>query len=151
MQPRGRGTPLDFIEIVRPSADTISITAHFKDESGTVAAGALGESLMRNVTVERTVNTPTSQISVDIEGGGLVLDFDTETRLNRAYYIPPLGWNSLAVKLFLRGEYSDTFVPVYPTDDSAAKDIKVWKIRYPTDIKTNEKYLATEPEAGAVR
>lgn len=147
MQPRGRGTPLDFIEIVRTSPDTLFITAHFKDENAAVAAGELGESLMREGTVERTVNTPTSQISVDIEDGGLVLDFDTETRLNRAYYIPPLGWNSLAVKLFLRGEYSDTFVPVYPTDDRAAKDIKVWKIRYPTDIKTNEKYLATEPEA----
>ena len=147
MQPRGRGTPLDFIEIVRTSPDTLFITAHFKDENGTVAAGALGETLMRNVTVERTVNTPTSQISVDIEDGGLVLDFDTETRLNRAYYIPPLGWNSLAVKLFLRGEYNDIFVPVYPTDNGTAKDIKVWEIRYPTDIKTNEKYLATKPEA----
>ena len=147
MQPRGAGTPLDFIEIARTTPDTLSITAHFKDENEAVAAGALGESLMREVTVEKTVNTPTSQISVDIEDGGLVLDFDAETRLNRAYYIPPLGWNSLAVKLFLRGEYSDTFVPVYPTDNSTAKDIKVWEIRYPPDIETDEKYLATEPEA----
>ena len=94
--------------------------------------------------MERTVNIPTSQISVDIENGGLVLDFDAETRLSSGYYIPPLGWNSLAVKLFLRGEYTDIFVPVYPTDDSTAKDIKVWEIHYPSDIETDEKYLATE-------
>ena len=147
MQPRGRGTPLDFIEIARTSPDTVSITAHFKDENEAVAEGELGESLTKDVTVKRTVNTPTSQISVDIEDGGLVLDFDAETRLNRAYYIPPLGWNSLAVKLFLRGEHKDIFVPIYPTADSTAKDIKVWEIRYPPDIETDEKYLATEPMA----
>jgi len=147
MQPRGRGTPLDFIEIARTSPDTLSITAHFKDENAAVTEGELGESLARDVTVERTVNTPTSQTSVDIGNGGLVLDFDAETRLNRAYYIPQLGWNSLAVKLFLRGEHSDIFVPVYPTDDSTAKDIKVWEIHYPPDIETDEKYLATEPMA----
>ena len=147
MQPRGRGTPLDFIEIARTSPDTLSITAQFKDENAAVAEGELGETLTKDVTVERTVNTPTSQISVDIENGGLVLNFDAETRLNRAYYIPPLGWNSLAVKLFLRGEHKDIFVPVYPTANSTAKDIKVWEIRYPPDIETDEKYLATEPRA----
>ncbi|MDE0322662.1 MAG: hypothetical protein OXN27_01965 [Candidatus Poribacteria bacterium] len=145
MQPRGTGTPLDFIEITRTTPDTLSITAHFKDENEGVNAGAL-EKILPDITVERTVNTPTSQISVDIENGGLVLDFDSETRLNRAYYIPPLGWNSLAVKLFLRGEHTDIFVPVYPTDDNAAKEIKVWEIRYPPDIETDERYLATEPE-----
>ena len=86
MQPRGTGTPLDFIEIARTSPDTLSITAHFKDENGAVAAGELGETLTKDVTVERTVNTPTSQISVDIENGGLVLDFDSDIRLSRAYY-----------------------------------------------------------------
>lgn len=145
MQPRGTGTPLDFIEIARPSADTLSITAHFKDENGTVAEGELGETLVRDIRAERTIDTPTSQISMDIGNGGLVLDFDAETRLNRAYYIPPLGWNSLAVKLFLRGEHTDIFVPVYPTNQDSAKDIKVWEIHYPPDIETDEKYLATEP------
>ena len=149
LQPRGTDTPLDFIDIIRISPDTLSITAHFKDENEAVPAGELREILVRDLTVERTVNTPTSQISVDIENGGLILDFDTETQLNGAYYIPPFGWNSLAVELFLRGEHSDIFIPVYPTDDSTAKDIKVWEIRYPTDIETNEKYLVTEPESAA--
>jgi hypothetical protein len=49
--------------------------------------------------------------------------------------------------LFLRGEHNDIFVPVYPTDEGSAKDIKVWEIRYPPDIETDEKYLATEPAA----
>ncbi len=146
MQPRGAGTPLDDIEIARSSPDTVSITAHFKDENAAAATEELGASLMRDVRVERTVNTPTSRISVDVGKGGLVLDFDAETRVRRAHYIPPLGWNSLAVKLFLRSEHSDIFVPVYPTTDEAAKDIKVWEIRYPADIETDEKYLATEPE-----
>lgn len=144
MQPRGTDIPLDFIEIARASPDTLSITAHFKDDNEAVTEGELGASLVRDVRVERTVNTPTTQIAVDIENGGLVLNFDAETRLNRAYYIPPLGWNSLAVKLFLRGEHKDIFVPVYPTDEDTAKDIKVWEIRYPSDIETDEKYLATE-------
>ena len=144
MQPRGRDTPLDYIEIARPSTDTVSITVHFKAENAAAATEELGASLMRDVRVEHIVNTPTSRISVDIENGGLVLDFDAETRLNRVYYIPPLGWNSLAVELFLRGEHKDIFVPVYPTDSSPAKDIKVWEIRYPADIETDEKYLATE-------
>ena len=138
MQPRGRDTPLDYIEIARPSTDTVSITTHFKNENAAAATEELGASLLKDVRVERIVNTPTSRISVDIENGGLVLDFDAETRLNRAYYIPPLGWNSLAVELFLRGEHKDIFVPVYPTDDSTAKDIKVWEIRYPADIETDE-------------
>ena len=146
MRPRGRGTPLDYIEIARTTPDTLSITAHFKDDNEVVAEGELGETLTKDVTVERTVNIPTSQISVDIEDGGLVLDFDSETRLNRAYYIPPLGWNSLAVKLFLRGEHTDIFVPIYPAEEDTAKDIKVWEIRYPSDIEADEKYLATEPK-----
>jgi len=147
MQPRGTGTLLDFIEIARTSSDTLSITAHFKNESKPVAVGELGETLARDVRVEKMINTPTSQIAVDIENGGLILDFDAETRLSGAFYVQPLGWDSLAVKLFLRGEYGDIFVPVYPTDDSPAKDIKVWEIQYLPDIKTDEKYLATEPMA----
>ncbi len=82
---------------------------------------------------------------MDIENGGLVLDFDAQTQLSSAYYVPLLGWNSLAVKLFLRGEHTDIFVPVYPTDEGNAKDIKVWEIHYPLDIEVDEKYLATEP------
>ncbi len=145
MQSRGTDTPLDFIDIARTSADTLSVTAHFKDENKAVATGELGETLARAVRVERIVNFPTSQITVEIENGGLILDFDAEIQISRAYYVPLLGWNSLAVRLFLRGEHTDIFVPVYPTEEDIAKDIKVWELQYPSDIETDEKYLTTEP------
>ena len=151
MQSRGIDTPLDFIDIARTSPDLLSITAHFKDENEAIAAGELGETLTREVTIKKVVKLPISQIAVNIENGGLILDFDAETRLSSAYYIPPRGWNSLAVKLFLRGEHTDIFVPVYPTDDSPVKDIKVWEVHYLPDIETNEKYLVTEPMAADKR
>ena len=88
LQPRGTDTPLDFIDLIRPSPDTLSITAHFKDENEAAPAGELGETLARDVMVEKTVNTPTSQISVDIENGGLILDFDSETRLKQSLLHP---------------------------------------------------------------
>ena len=47
---------------------------------------------------------------------------------------------------FLRGQLSNAFVPVYPTENFAASDVKVWEIRYSPDIKPHPKYLATAPE-----
>ncbi len=146
MQSRETYIPLKFIDIVRTSSDALSITAHFKDQNEAIAAGKLGETLTRDVTIERTVKTPDSQISVDLENGGLILDFDPETRLRRAYYIPSLGWNSLAVKLFLRDEHGNAFSPVYPKGVGATDEVKIWEIRYPSDIQTDVKYLATEPQ-----
>ena len=49
-------------------------------------------------------------------------------------------------KEFLHGQFSNAFVPVYPTDNFTEAAVKVWEIHYPPDIKTNLKYLATEPE-----
>ena len=45
---------------------------------------------------------------------------------------------------FLRGEPSIAFVPIYPTNNFAKALVKVWEIRYPSDIRSNPKYLATE-------
>ena len=44
---------------------------------------------------------------------------------------------------FLRGESSDAFVPVYPTENFAKALVKIWEIHYPADIHPNPKYLAT--------
>ena len=44
---------------------------------------------------------------------------------------------------FLRGESSSAFVPIYPTENFAKALVKVWEIRYPPNIKSNPKYLAT--------
>ena len=49
-------------------------------------------------------------------------------------------------EVFLKGELSEAFVAVYPSDNFAEADAKVWEIHYSPDIKTNLKYLATEPE-----
>lgn len=48
-------------------------------------------------------------------------------------------------EVFLQGELSDAFVPVYPMDDFTEAYVKVWQIHYPPDIQSNPKYLATEP------
>ena len=44
---------------------------------------------------------------------------------------------------FLRGEPSRAFVPIYPTENFTRALVKVWEIRYPSNIKSNPKYLAT--------
>ena len=44
---------------------------------------------------------------------------------------------------FLRGESSNAFVPIYPTENFTRALVKVWEIRYPPNIKSNPKYLAT--------
>lgn len=77
--------------------------------------------------------------------GGAVLYFDEHQQLEKAYYLSTVCWNSLAARLYFRGELTDAFVQVYPTSDDAA-DVKVWEIHYPSDIQLNPKYLATEPE-----
>ena len=45
---------------------------------------------------------------------------------------------------FLHAEPSSTFVPIYPTNNFAKALVKVWEIHYPSDIRSNPKYLATE-------
>ena len=142
MQSRDEECLLSFIDIARASPETLTITAQFKNENNTETEDKTNP----DVKVQRTVSNPISQISVDIENGGVVLYFDSETKLQRAYYIPSIGWNSLAVRLFLRGEYSEAFVPVYPTNENAGIDVKVWEIHYPPNIETNEKYRTTKWE-----
>ena len=48
-------------------------------------------------------------------------------------------------EVFLQGELSEAFVPVYPTENFTEASVKVWEIYYPSDIQSNPKYLATEP------
>ena len=45
---------------------------------------------------------------------------------------------------FLQGEPSSAFVPIYPANNFAKALVKVWEIRYPPDIRSNPKYLATK-------
>jgi len=48
-------------------------------------------------------------------------------------------------EVFLEGELSEAFVPVYPQENFTKAGVKVWEIHYPLDIQSNSKYLATEP------
>ena len=119
--------------IIPGTQQKIGVTVHLKTH--------------RNIVQEITVNADKPSLqTVDIENGGIALYFDSKATLEKAYYVPPLGWNSLAVKLFLHQEHSTAFVPVYPTDEDAKTEVKVWELQYPPDIKTDEKYLATQAE-----
>lgn len=86
-----------------------------------------------------------SQNQTKKDAGGILLFFTSKKEFIDGYYIPPAGWNSLAVRLFFRGESSKIFVPVYPKEEFTDAEVKVWEIRYPSDIKSNPKYLETKP------
>lgn len=49
----------------------------------------------------------------------------------------------MPAKHFLRGQQSDAFVPVYPTEGFASSNVNVWELRYPPEIETDPKYLLT--------
>lgn len=131
-----QGTPFTHIDINQHGANSeITTTAN-----------------LRNIT---TVNVPNiiyrdkirikSQKLYEENNGGVLLFYNKHEHLFEGYYIPPIGWNSLAVRLFFRGESSEIFVPVYPEDGDVTAEVKVWEIRYPPDIKSNPKYLETKP------
>ncbi|RKU12979.1 hypothetical protein C6501_10060 [Candidatus Poribacteria bacterium] len=126
--------PLAFIDISAPTSEKRKITAQFRD----------------NTTVEREIDLQPEaagqMIPIDLENGGILLYFDAKKQIQGAQYLLPVGWNSLAVKLYFRQAHSTAFVPVYPVDAAVNADVKIWEIHYPPDIKTDEKYLATEPE-----
>lgn len=46
-------------------------------------------------------------------------------------------------RTFLRGRVSRAFVPVYPKENFVEAMVNIWKIHYPSDIKTDPKYLET--------
>lgn len=135
--PDNRNTSLEVVDInfSNEMAKTLTVTARLR-KGKSVNMPAVAFVGKRRVTSEKHVET-TSGI------GGVVLYFDPHARLHRAYYIPQTGWNTLAVRLFFRGQTSDTFVPVYPTDGSATAKTKVWEIRYPADIMPEPKLLVT--------
>ena len=127
MIPRS-GTPLRSVEVDVVSAEKRVVTIHFRTR------GPLSKEVVWNA------NTPSV---IALEDSGVILHFDFEGKPYIGYYIPPLGWESLAVKLFIRGDHSNAFVPVYPVDKDDIIKVKIWEIHYPPDIKANPKYLKT--------
>ena len=130
-------TDLDFIDIKGTTAKKLTAIAHFKnDNSAQLPYVAFHGS--KRILSEKTENTKI---------GGMILTFDTKGILRNAFYVPQIGWNSIAFKLFIRNEHSEVFENIY-TDNSNGKnrppDVQIWKINYPEHIKAHPKYLATE-------
>ena len=125
------------IEIKGESLENLTVIAHFKT----------AENIQLPYIAYHGSNRIFSPQTVNTKKGGLVLTFDTKKILRNAYYVPQIGWNSLAFKLFIRGEHSEVFENIY-TDNSKGKDrppdVQIWKIKYPEHIKTHPKYLETE-------
>ena len=128
-------TPFKHIEVFDPTtAHPKYLRAHLKN----------GKTVMLPYVAIVSVYSKTSPPeNTPNKYGGVVLYFDTN-RLSDAYYIPPIGWNSLAIRLFYRTQHSTAFTRVFPIDPHINIGTKVWEIHYPPDIKKDSKYLATE-------
>lgn len=116
-------TPFTYIDFEKTTPDTLTLTLAYQNKEAE-------QILLQN---------PTTQKMVSLDKGGLALYFDSHTRLEAAFYIPPIGWNSFAIKAVLRNEHSDAFELIYTHDEN----VKIWKINYPDNIAVDEKYLAT--------
>ncbi len=78
--------------------------------------------------------------------GYVILHYDHKNTLTKAFHVSSTGWLPFAVRLYYLNDMPNIFVPVYPTDKKDITAVKVWEIHYPPDIKTDDKYLTTEPE-----
>jgi len=130
-------TPFTHVDIDQKPGDNppIITTAKVKDGSTLEIPNIL---FRDNIRIK-------SQKQTGENSGGILIFFNSKKNTLESYYIPYMGWNSLVVRLFFRGESSETFVPVYPEDGDATAEVKVWEINYPPDIKSNPKYLKTKP------
>ena len=137
--PVDKDLPFTHIDISHSAEDDILITATAKLKNGSL--------VKMPYTLFIAETRIRSQESIDGENGGILLMFNEQKQFRRGYYVPPIGWKSLAVRLFFHGKLLDVFVPVYPVDENASvSHVKVWEIHYPPDIQPHPKYLATEPE-----
>ncbi len=130
-------TTLTAIEIKGKSLENLRVIAHFKTEEN-IQLPYIAYHGSKRIVSPQTVNT---------RKGGLVLTFDTKHILRNAYYVPEIGWNSLAFKLFIRGEHSEAFDNIYTNnskENDRPPDVQIWRIKYPEHIKTHPKYLETE-------
>lgn len=135
---RIKQTPFLYIEPIDIASPPDFLTAHLKN--GNIAR-------LPYVVFQGTQSHAYKTSMDDNLHGGIIFHYDENGYFKKADYLPALGWNSLAIRLYFRGELPDIFVPVYPTNGDNTADFKVWKINYPPDIKADDKYLDTEPKA----
>ena len=132
-----KDTPFLYIEAPDITSPPHFLTAHLKN----------GEIARLPYVAFQGAQRHTSKTSIDENlHGGVLLYYDENQNLEKAYYIPIIGWQSLAIRLYFLGDLSDIFVPIYPANGDDISPAKVWEIRYPPDIEADDKYLATEPE-----
>ena len=130
-------TTLTAIEIKGASLENLTVTAHFKTEEATQVPYIAFHGDKR-ILSSQTTNT---------KKGGLLLTFDAREILRSAFYVPEIGWNSLAFKLFIRGEHSKAFENIHTVKTKGKDippDVQIWKINYPENITPHPKYLATK-------
>ena len=131
-------TTLETINIHGTDIQNLSVTAQFNTGTTTHIPYIAYVGSQRIIPKEK----------IHTENGGLLLIFNPQKKLLYSYYIPDIGWNSLAIKLFIRGEHTQSFKNVWtatPQGIEMPPEIKIWEIQYPSDTHTNPKYLATEP------
>lgn len=129
---------LNRIEVIGTKLENLSITARFEKEEEPVQLPYVAFHGDKRIL---------STQPIDTERGGLIFLFDKEKALQSSFYIPSTRWNSLAVKLFLRGEHSTAFENVHTVSTYEKRThptIQIWKINYPEHVKTHPKYLKTE-------
>ncbi len=130
-------TTLNSIDVIGTGLADLSITARFEKE----------DPIQLPYVALHGNKRISSDEPKDTKKGGLVFLFDKDKMLRSSFYVPEVGWNSLAIKLFIRGEHSSAFENVHtvPTYGKGTHpDVQIWKINYPEHIKSHPKYLATE-------
>ena len=124
----------------------IQIDIHPENNTATSAILALKKGTATNlpyVAFENKKRTA-SENQDGSKTGGILLYFDESHKFQKGYYVPPIAWETFAIRLFLRGVPSDALKPVYETQKAGDPTaVKVWEIHYPTDIQTDPKYLRT--------
>lgn len=123
--------PLKSIDFDLVSENTLSIKAQLQT----------GETIF--LPAVAITNKGRVNVEAENEHGGILIVFDEAQHPTAAYYIPPMGWDSLSIRLYFRGDIPDVFVPVYPAEADLTADFKIWEIHYPPDIKPNPKYIET--------
>ena len=130
-------TPFFYIDPINLASRPKALTVHLKNGDIVQLPYVAFQGTQRHIY--KTTNN-------DATHGGVILYYTENGNFKKAEYIPAVGWNSLALRLYFRGELPDIFIPVYATNDDNTADFLIWEIHYPPDIQANPKYLATEPE-----
>ncbi|MCG9134508.1 hypothetical protein J5I95_22825 [Candidatus Poribacteria bacterium] len=130
-------TPFQYLKAPDTTSPPDFLTAHLKD--GHIAELPYVAFKGGKRYLHKTSNNDNSH-------GGVILYYDDNMHLSNAYYTPSIGWQSLSVRLYFFHDLPDIFVPIYSAKGDDIASVKVWEIHYPLDIKTDEKYLVTQPK-----